>query len=74
MADKKEVHSTLEFKNCNFQNIFLNWIISVIHRAKITKFGTHVVEDHSEGTMSQFFNLGPSFYFMKSRKLGCRKW
>ena len=42
-----KVH-TLEFKNCNFQYIFLNWIISVIHRAKITKFGTHVVDIKSK--------------------------
>ena len=33
-----------------------------------------VVEDHSEGTVSQIFDLGPSFYFMKSRKLSCKKW
>ena len=31
------------------------WIISVIHGAKVTKFGTHVVEDYLEGTISQFF-------------------
>ena len=48
VANKVEEHTTLEFKNCNFQNIFLNLIISVKHGAKITKFGTHVVEDHSD--------------------------
>ena len=52
VANKIEVYTTLEFKSCNFQYIFLNLIISVIHGAKITKFGTHVVEDHSEGTVS----------------------
>ena len=70
VVNKIEVQSTLEFKNCNFQNILLNWIISVIHGAKIIKFGTHVLEDYSEGTVSHIFYLGPSFYFMKSRKLG----
>ena len=55
VANEMEVLTTLEFKNCNFQYIFLNWIISVIHLAKITKFGTHVVKDHSEGTVSQIF-------------------
>ena len=43
-------------------------------RAKFTKFGTHVVQSNSEGTVSQIFYLGPSFYFMKSRKLGCKKY
>ena len=33
-----------------------------------------VVESHSEGTVSQIFYLGPSFYFMKSRKLSSKKW
>ena len=56
VANKIEVHTTLEYKKCNFQYIFLNLIISVIHGAKITKFGTHVVEDHSEGTVSQIFD------------------
>ena len=63
-----------EFKNSNFHNIFFNWIISVIYEAKFTKFWTCIVEGHSEGTVSQIVYLGPSFYFMKSRKLGCKKW
>ena len=74
VANKIEVHATLEYKNCNFQYIVLNLIISVIHRAKITKFDTHVVEDNSEGTVSQIFDLGLSFHFMQSRKLSCKKW
>ena len=73
MANKIEAHTTLEFKNCNFQYIFLNLIISVIYGANITIFGTHEVDDHSEGTASQIFYLGHRFYFMKSRKLGCKK-
>ena len=73
VANKIEVHTTLEFKNCNFQYILLNLIISIIHGVKITEFGTHVVEDHSEGTVSQIFDLGLSFHFMQSRKLGCKK-
>ena len=51
----------------NFQYSFWKWIISVIYGPKITKFSTHVVKDHSEGTVSQIFYLGPGFYFMKSR-------
>ena len=38
------------------------------------KIGMFVVDSHSEGTVSQFFYLGPSFYFMKSGKLSCKKW
>ena len=62
VANKIKEH-TLECKNCNFQYIFLNWIISVIHEAKVTKFGTHVVNDHSDGTVSQICYLGLSFDF-----------
>ena len=54
VANKIEVHTTLEFKNCNFQYIYLNLIISIIHGAKLTKFGTYVVEDHLEGTGFRF--------------------
>ena len=68
VANKIEVQATLVYKNCNFQYIFINLIFSVIHGAKITKLGTHVVEDYSEGTLSQIFDLGLSFYFMQSRK------
>ena len=74
VANNIEVHATLEYKNCNFQYICLNLIISVIHGAKITKFGTHVVGDYSGGTLSQIFDFGLSFHFMQSRKLSCKKW
>ena len=47
VANNIEEHRTLEFENCNFQYIFLNGIISVIHEAKVTTFGTHVIKDHS---------------------------
>ena len=63
VTNKKEAHTAWEFENCNVKNIFLNWIISVMERAKSTKFNTHVNKGHSEGTMSQISNLGPSFYF-----------
>ena len=42
--------------------------------AKFTKSGTHVVEGHLRGTMSQILYLGPSFNFMKSKKLKEEKW
>ena len=50
-----EVHTTWEFQSFNFQYSFWKWIISVIYGPKITKFSTHVVKDHSEGTVSQIF-------------------
>ena len=71
--NKVEIHLTRKLKNRNFQYIFLNWIITVIYGPKFTKFETGLVEGHSEGTVSQIFYLGPSFYFMKCRKLGCKK-
>ena len=73
VANNIEVHATLEYKKCNFQYICLNLIISVILRAKITKFCIHVVGDYSEGTVSQIVDLGLSFHFMQSRKLSCKK-
>ena len=60
-------------KNCNFQLIFSNSNISINNGENLIKFGTLVVGGHSEGTVSQILYLGPSFYFMKSRKLGCKK-
>ena len=70
---KVEIHRTWELNNFNFQYIFLKWIFSAIHGANFTKFGTCIVEGHSEGSVSQIFYLGPSFYFMKCRKLSCKK-
>ena len=34
------------------------------HGAKITKFATHVIDDHTEGTMSQNCYLGTSFLLL----------
>ena len=59
VSNKTEVYTTWQLKNCNSQNIFMNLIISVIYGAKFTKFGTPLVEDHSEGTVSQIFLFMP---------------
>ena len=32
------------------------------------RFHIHVINIHLEGTVSQILYIGPSFYFMKSRK------
>ena len=37
------------------------------------KFEIHVLECHSEGTVSQIFDLGLSFYSMQSRKKSFKK-
>ena len=70
--NKIEAYTPCKLKNCNFQYIFLNLITSVIDGAKFMKFGRHVVKGHSEGTVSQIFDLGPSFYFMKCRTLNVK--
>ena len=74
VGNKVELLTTWKLKKCNFQSISFKWIISVIYVGKFTKFGTHLVEGHLEGTMSQIFYLGLGFYFMMSRKLSCIKW
>ena len=48
MENEIEVQTKREFKNCNFQQYFLNLNISFIIGAKIIKFGTLVVNDYSE--------------------------
>ena len=74
MSNKIKSQIKREFRNCNFSYIFLNWNISVIIGVKSIKLGTLVVNAHSEGTVSQIFYLGLSFYFMKSGKFSCKKW
>ena len=69
MNNEIKSRTKLEFRNCNFSYIFLNWINSVICEAKLTKFGAHVVGGHLEDTVSQIFYSGLSFNFMKSRNL-----
>ena len=73
VAIKIEVYTTWEFKTFNFQFISLNLFFSLIYGANFTRFGRHVAKDHSEGTMSQILDLGPSSYFMKSRKLSSQQ-
>ena len=74
MSNEIKSRTKLEFRNCNLSYIFLNGIISVICEGKFTQVGTHVVEGHLEGTVSQIFYLGPRFNFMKSRELRWEKW
>ena len=51
-------------KNLFFDKIFLNFHISVTIAYKDLKICLLSLHTHSEGTVSQFFYLGLSFYFM----------
>ena len=51
-------------KDLIFDNIFLNVHCSITIAYKDFKFCLLSLQIHSEGTMSQIFNLGLSFYFM----------
>ena len=57
-----------ELKNLNFYQHFLNMYISLHNQDKLLKFCLCVLYYHIEGTVSQIFYLGHTFYFMKSRK------
>ena len=48
-------------KNLNFDKIFLNVHFSITIAYKFCVLSLHI---HSEGTVSQIFNLGLSFYLM----------
>ena len=50
----------------NFHVIFLNKDISIIVADIILKFCMVVLHILPEGSVSQNFYLGPSFYFMQS--------
>ena len=51
-------------KNLNFDKISLNVHFSIAIAYKDFKFCVLSLHIHSEGTVSQIFNLGLSFYFM----------
>ena len=53
-------------KIMNFHVIFLNKDISIIVADIILKFCMVVLHILPEGSVSQNFYLGPSFYFMQS--------
>ena len=55
-----------KFENSLFFLFFFIKDISFNIPWTFLKFGTHEIECHLEGIMSQSFHLGPSFYFMQS--------
>ena len=55
-----------KFENLIFFLYFLNKDISFNIPYTFLKFGRHILDYLFEGSMSQIFYLGPSFYFMQS--------
>ena len=53
---------------------FLNMDISLNIVCPWIKFDMILLHDIMEGTVSQIFDLAPSFYLMKSTKIGFIKW
>ena len=51
-------------KNSFFHFYFSNVHISVNNEFENAKLGIQVANIHVEGTVSQIFSFGPSFYFM----------
>ena len=57
-----------KLKFFDFYQTFFNMDISLDKQHKLVKFSLCVLYYHIEGTVSQTFDLGLSFCFMKSRK------
>ena len=67
------IWSISKFENTCFFLYFFNKDISFNIPWKLMKFKIHVLEGHSEGTVSQIFYLGLILYFMQSRKKSFKK-
>ena len=57
-----------ELKILKFYQRILNMDMSFENQQKCLTFCLCVVHDHIEGTVTQIFDLGFTFHFMKSRK------
>ena len=62
------IWSISKFENSLFFLYFLNKDISFDIPWKLIKFKIHVLEGHSEGTLSQIFDLGLSFFLCNLEK------
>ena len=62
-----------ELKNLIFDQHFLNMDISLNNQHKLLKFCLCALHYRIEGTVSQIFDLGPTFHFMKFRKSNFRR-
>ena len=63
MQESTKYHNN-KLNNRFFDKIFLNVHFSITIANKDFKFCVLSPRTHSEGTMSQIFDLGLSFYFM----------
>ena len=63
MQELMKYHNN-KLKNRMFDKIFLNVQFSITIAYKYFKFCLLSPHTHSEGTVSQIFDLGLSFYFM----------
>ena len=61
----------MEKKKIHFY--FFNSDISLINNFPIIKFHMPIENTQIEGSVSQILYIGPSFYFMKSRKIVMKK-
>ena len=61
-----------KIKNVIFHGHFFNMDISLPIAYKQLKFSTSIYEIQMQGSVSQFFDLGPSFYFIKCRNLNIK--
>ena len=55
-------------KNLIFDKNFLNVHFSITMAYRHFKFCLHSLHIHSEGTVSQIFNIGLGFYFMSKNR------
>ena len=65
------IYSELEskqYEKCIFPLIFFNKDIFLNKLHTVFKIDMLILDTIMEGTMSQNFDLGPRFYFMKCRK------
>ena len=56
-------------KNLILYDMFLNTDISITNQDIAMKFCMTILHINCEGSLSQIVDLGPSYYFMLSRKL-----
>ena len=62
-----------DLKNLIFYQHFFNMDISLNNQHKVLKFCLCALHYHIEGTVSQIFDLDPTFHFMKFRKSSFEK-
>ena len=62
-----------EFKNCSFQYFFLIEIFRLIVEGNSSNFVGLLLKAIKRKLCLRFYYLGPSFYFMKCRKLSFKK-